>query len=90
MDNLYKEVLFLNGDKCQVIKPTVIEISRAFKKYNQQCNDDDALDMYPFLMEQFCLFNGIKKELNFILKLNSDVYFQLLPVLAELINPPTL
>ena len=89
---VYKTITFLNGDKCDVLMCSYGDVSRAMEKYNKQpkFNEDgsvyEALDVSTFLTEQICLFNGQKKDIDFLCKLSCDFFYQINAVINELLN----
>lgn len=86
---VYREVEFLNGDKCQILLPNFADYSAVMRKYQDQAKlnlPEGELDVFPFFMERLCLFNGQKKDLKFVLKLSGDIYYKIVPIFTELMD----
>lgn len=91
-DTVYKSIVFLNGDKCDVLMFDWGVFSKAMYKYGNQpkFNEDgsvfEGLDITTFVAERICLFNGKKKDIEFICKLSYDCYNQIMQAIGELMT----
>ena len=82
MSDIAASVELISGVQIDIIMPRAHNYSRAMRKYNNK----NEFDLSFFLIEELCLINGGKKDLDFYKNMYCDDYLKIAEVLGNVIT----